>query len=109
MAAPPEAAPVTAAATAAAAAPSAAGDVAKGEQLFKDTCVICHGEDGKGGHGGGAPLDQVTDRALVVQTVTGGRNSMPPFDGALTAEQIRDVAAYVVERLGAGASGQPAR
>ena len=26
-----------------------------------ETCVICHGEDGLGGHGGGAPLDNVAE------------------------------------------------
>jgi len=72
---------------------------AEGEQVFKTTCVACHGEDGRGGHGGGAPLDQVTDSALVIATVTDGRGTMPPLGGALTAEQIRAVAAYVVNDL----------
>jgi len=72
---------------------------AAGEEVFKQACVACHGEDGKGGHGGGAPLDQVTDPALVVTTVTDGRGSMPPLGGVLTAEQVRAVAAYVVNEL----------
>jgi mono/diheme cytochrome c family protein len=72
---------------------------AEGEQVFKTTCVACHGEDGRGGHGGGAPLDQVTDSALVIATVTDGRGTMPPLGGALTAGQIRAVAAYVVNDL----------
>jgi alcohol dehydrogenase (cytochrome c) len=72
---------------------------AEGEQVFKTTCIACHGEDGRGGHGGGAPLDQVADAALVIATVTDGRGTMPPLGGALTAEQIRAVAAYVVNDL----------
>ncbi len=35
--------------------------------LRTDTCVICHGEDGKGGHGGGAPLDNVASIAAVAR------------------------------------------
>jgi mono/diheme cytochrome c family protein len=34
-----------------------------------------------------------------MQMVTEGRNNMPPIGGSLTAEQIRDVAGYVTERL----------
>jgi mono/diheme cytochrome c family protein len=78
---------------------NAGASIAKGGEIFANTCVICHGEDGQGGSGGGAPLAGVTDPAAAMQTITGGRNSMPPFDGVLTPEQIRDVAAYVVERL----------
>jgi mono/diheme cytochrome c family protein len=63
--------------------------------------VICHGTDGKGGHGGGAPLVGLKDLAAVTQTVTAGRNDMPPFRTSLTPEQIRDVSAYVVAALAA--------
>jgi alcohol dehydrogenase (cytochrome c) len=80
----------------ASAAPSLA---AAGAEVFRTACVACHGEDGRGGHGGGAPLDQVTDAALVVATVSDGRGSMPPLGGVLTAEQIRAVAAYVTTEL----------
>jgi mono/diheme cytochrome c family protein len=65
--------------------------------------VFCHGEDGKGGHGGGASLGSTTDLAAAIQTVTAGRNSMPPFRATLTPEQIRDVSAYVVEVLAGSA------
>jgi mono/diheme cytochrome c family protein len=61
--------------------------------------VPCHGADGKGGHGGGAPLDKLEDVAAVMQTVTAGRNSMPPFEAALTREQIDAVSTYVVREL----------
>ena len=71
----------------------------EGEQVFKTACVACHGEDGKGGQGGGAPLDKVTDAAMVMALVTDGRGNMPPLGDALTAEQIRAVAAYIVNDL----------
>jgi len=37
---------------------------------------------------------------LVMQTVGEGRREMPAFSTLLTPEQIRDVAAYVTQRLG---------
>ncbi len=80
-------------------------NLAEGQRLFKQTCAICHGDDGKGGHTGGAPLDRVTDLAAAIQTVTDGRNNMPPFRSAFTPEQIRDVSGYVVQTL----AGRPAR
>jgi mono/diheme cytochrome c family protein len=77
----------------------AAASLANGQRLFEQACVICHGADGKGGHGGGAPLDRLTDLAATIQTVTAGRDNMPPFRGTFTADQIRDVSAYVVGGL----------
>jgi quinohemoprotein ethanol dehydrogenase len=77
---------------------------AAGQQVFRDACVACHGEDGRGGHGGGAPLDKVTDAAMVIAMVTDGRGTMPPLGGVLTDEQIRAVAAYVANDLFKSAS-----
>ncbi len=74
-------------------------DLASGAKVYRDTCTICHGEDGRGGHGGGAPLDRMADFAAAVQAIAAGRNNMPSFAATLTAEQIRDVGAYVVQRL----------
>ena len=88
-----------AAAPAAPAAAAATADAANGQRVFGETCVICHGEDGLGGHGGGAPLDTVPNAAAVIDVVTAGRNSMPSFSGLLTPVEIRDVAAYVAEHL----------
>jgi mono/diheme cytochrome c family protein len=36
-----------------------------------------------------------------MQTITAGRNSMPPFGATLSLEQIRDVSTYVVRELAA--------
>jgi quinohemoprotein ethanol dehydrogenase len=85
----------------AAAAAGRAADATRGEQIYKQACALCHGADGKGGHGVGAPLVGLKDLAAVTQTVTAGRNGMPPFRSSFTPEQIRDVSAYVVERLSA--------
>jgi mono/diheme cytochrome c family protein len=37
--------------------------------------------------------------AVVLQVVSEGRNAMPAFNGTLTADQMRDVAAYVSQRV----------
>jgi quinohemoprotein ethanol dehydrogenase len=79
--------------------PSRAGDAARGQTIFDETCALCHGNAGEGGHGGGAPLAAATDLAMVAQRVAQGFNAMPPFAATLSPEQIQDVAAYVVERL----------
>jgi len=47
----------------------------------------------------GVNAQSYKDLAAAMQTVTAGRNSMPPFRTAFTPEQIRDVSAYVVEAL----------
>ena len=77
----------------------AAADPPNGERLYAQACVLCHGEDGKGGHGAGAPLDAIDDLGAAVRTIESGRNTMPPFGITLSAAQIRDVSAYVWERL----------
>src|SRR4029453_10191394 len=78
----------------AAAAPRLAdANLVEGKRIFTQTCAVCHGEDGKGGHTGGAPLDRVSDLAAAIQTVTGGRKKMPPFPSPFSAEQIRGVRA----------------
>jgi mono/diheme cytochrome c family protein len=103
--APAAANPAPAAATpgsaaAAATAAMAAANLVRGKELYEQACVVCHGADGKGGHGVGAPLIGVADFAAVFRTVGEGRNNMPPFKASFTSEQIRDVTAYVVSALG---------
>ena len=68
-----------------------------GADIYRQACLPCHGPDGKGGHGGGAPLDKATDLATVVLTIREGRKTMPPFGAALTVDQIQAVGAFVVE------------
>ena len=82
-------------------APGAGGtpNVANGENVFDTACMFCHGEHGEGGHGGGPTLQQMRNTAMVLQVASEGRNAMPAFGSSLTPEQIRDVAAYVIERL----------
>jgi mono/diheme cytochrome c family protein len=83
-------------ATPAAVAASPSGAAALGEQTYRETCVVCHGADGKGGQGGGMPLTAVPTADFVIETVNYGRNNMPAFTGVLTTEQIRAVSDYVL-------------
>jgi quinohemoprotein ethanol dehydrogenase len=87
------AAPVRAAAT------TRPANLDNGRTLFQGVCAFCHGAAGEGGHGGGVPLTAATDSELVVQRVRDGFNAMPPFGATLSADEIQDIAAYVVEEL----------
>lgn len=72
-------------------------DLASGADVYRITCLPCHGEDGQGGHNGARPLDGLDSMNQVLETVMQGRNDMPVFVDILTPEQIRDVSAYVLE------------
>ena len=78
-----------------------AANIVDGQRLYEQACVVCHGDDGKGGHGAARRSSASRDLAAAIQTVTAGRNNMPPFGTTFTPEQIRDVSAYVVEVLAA--------
>lgn len=75
-------------------------DIENGRKLFGQFCVACHGETGMGGHGAGAPLNNASkDMKALVTTVTTGRNDMPSFKTVLPPEQIRDISAFIAEKL----------
>ena len=88
------------------------GNPENGKAVYDTACVFCHGEAGEGGHGGGPSLLAATNVNAVLQIVSEGRGEMPPFGaGALDTQQIRDVAAYVMNQLVAAdraAGSQPA-
>jgi mono/diheme cytochrome c family protein len=66
-----------------------------GAELYRVTCSVCHGMDGKGGIG--ASLIGVAKRRSVeehAETVRSGRRSMPAFAGSLSPEEIQAVVAY---------------
>jgi mono/diheme cytochrome c family protein len=77
-----------------------AGDPAAGEQVFASAgCVACHTLAAAGATGQVGPnLDESQPPYdLVIDRVTNGAGGMPSFAGQLSEEQIRNVAAYVVE------------
>jgi len=94
------------------AAPSFAADAAHGGQVFSANCAACH-------MGGGnvvnaertlkadalkAYLANYADgpEAAVAYQVTNGKNAMPAFGGKLSAGDIEDVAAYVIDQSNKG-------
>jgi quinohemoprotein ethanol dehydrogenase len=77
------------------------GDAAAGKEVFTEECSICHGSDGHGGNGGPdlSTMPLAKTEAGVVKQVTNGGGGMPAFKGTLSAEEINDVAAYVVGEI----------
>ncbi|GAA4406061.1 c-type cytochrome [Fodinibacter luteus] len=75
------------------------GDPARGGELFRVNCAMCHNFAGAGGaltRGKYAPaLDDVTSKHIYEAMVTGPQN-MPVFnDSNLTAESKRDIIAFL--------------
>ena len=81
---------------------------ARGRVVFKDQCVACHGDDGKGKADQGAP--DLTDgiwlfgssKEAVVESIRTGRGGMmPAWAGRLDAGTLKALAIYV-HSLGGG-------
>jgi mono/diheme cytochrome c family protein len=77
-------------------------NLAAGATLFAGNCTSCHGVGGRGGHVGPVltPFHGATFVPVVIAQVTHGGGGMPAFDETLSAQQIRDVAAYVTNLPG---------
>ncbi len=77
------------------------GDAAAGKQVFADNCSTCHGAEGKGGNGGPdlTTVASAKDLAAVTKQVADGGGGMPAFKGTLSAKQVADVSAFVVDTL----------
>jgi len=80
------------------------GDPDKGKPVFAANCTSCHTLKAAGSTGTVGPnLDQAKpELSLIVQRVRKGQGAMPPFEGKLDVEQIRDVAAYVYDSTHGG-------
>ncbi len=80
---------------------AAAGDVEKGGKLFASSgCGGCHTLAAAGASGKVGPALDANPRlteALIVARVSKGLRAMPAFGDRLDEEQIRDVAAYVLQ------------
>jgi cytochrome c6 len=76
------------------------GDPAKGKQIFAEKgCGGCHTLSDAGSNGTVGPnLDDAKPSfELAVTRVTEGRGAMPSFKAQLSAQEIADVASYVVQ------------
>ncbi|MFM1886757.1 MAG: hypothetical protein RL026_1914 [Pseudomonadota bacterium] len=84
--------------------PGGEPDLDKGRTVYTAFCGACHGNEGRGGHGGGATLENAwKDRQAMANTVWNGRNTMPLFRGVLTPGQVRDAIGYIEKDLFKGA------
>ncbi len=88
--------------------PAIAADLANGAKVFGANCAACH-------IGGGNLVNaaktlrkdaleqyQMASTEAVIAQVTHGKAAMPAFQGRLTADQIADVAAYVLDQAEKG-------
>ena len=79
------------------------GDAAAGEGVFAEAgCGSCHTLEEAGSSGTVGPSLDETPLAEeeIAGVVTNGRGGMPPFEGRLSAEEIRSVAAFVAQSAG---------
>lgn len=68
-----------------------------GASTFKKYCTACHGADGKMGLNGAADLTKTTlTQVEAAQVITNGRKLMAPYKSVLSAEEINEVAVYVL-------------
>jgi alcohol dehydrogenase (cytochrome c) len=82
----------------------ATADAAAGKEVFAENCSVCHGATGHGGNGGPdlTTMPKAKEQKGAEVQVTDGGGGMPPFGGTLSKEEIRNVAAYVVEDIVGG-------
>ena len=78
-----------------------------GKGLYAKKCAMCHGADGvaksmaKGSANFNDPAFQQKETVEgITKITTEGKNRMPKFEGKLSAEQLKMIAAYV-KTLGA--------
>lgn len=75
--------------------PDTEPDLARGERIYQEICMACHGADGQGGHaeGGAIPRDRAL-RDIYIAARNGGER-MPAFEALYTPEELLSVAAFV--------------
>jgi quinohemoprotein ethanol dehydrogenase len=74
-------------------------DLEVGARIYARVCAFCHADSGIGGHDG-VPLVNATDTMANARIIFSGRNKMPAFGSAYTAEEVRDLGAYVAQLAG---------
>ena len=88
--------------------PAFAADTVAGAKIFKANCAVCH----KGGKNTVKAKKNLKKETLekygmysadaIINQVTNGKNAMPKFKKKLKADQIENVAAYVLEQADLG-------
>jgi cytochrome c6 len=88
--------------------PALAADAAAGKGIFTANCASCHA-GGKNLVNAAKSLSKadleeynIYSEAAIIAQVTNGKNAMPAFKDSLSADDIANVAAYVMEQAEAG-------
>jgi mono/diheme cytochrome c family protein len=81
-----------------------AGNPEAGAEVFAANCAVCHGTTGHGGSVGPdlRTMPKAQTEAGTIEQVTNGGSIMPAFGGTLSEEEIKNVAAYVVQEVVGG-------
>ena len=72
------------------------GDSTQGEELYKASCIVCHGPRATGGVGprlAGNPV--LSNDQAFWKIVYEGRHVMPPLKGVVTEQQMADIRAWL--------------
>jgi mono/diheme cytochrome c family protein len=72
------------------------GDGKRGEELYKASCIVCHGPRAAGGVGprlAGNPV--LSNDQAFWKIVYEGRHVMPPLKGVVTEQQMADIRAWL--------------
>lgn len=73
---------------------------ASGEDVYKDECLSCHGDEGEGASGPKLQGDDfASDVDSVVEQVEEGGGDMPSFKDQLSDDEIQAVSEYVSDEL----------
>lgn len=90
------------------ASPAWAGDAAAGATIFSANCAVCH-VGGKNAVNPSKTLQKsdleeygMNSAEAIISQVTKGKNAMPAFGGKLSAQDIENVAAYVLSQADKG-------
>ncbi|TQR11007.1 c-type cytochrome [Psychrobacillus soli] len=69
-----------------------------GLALYTNSCIACHGNQGANGQNGSNLQDSkfAESRENVIDRITNGGATMPPFKDSLTPEEIEAIADYIV-------------
>lgn len=79
--------------------PTRPQNVPNGHRIYRGACLPCHGQDGRGGVGGGPPLIAGLNRKAILTIASEGLRNMPSFASSYSANDLNDVAGYILDVL----------
>jgi mono/diheme cytochrome c family protein len=104
-------------------APIPGADTNNGQTVYAQNCAVCHGASLEGGIGAVLnPIDKLPgvpnslDPTFLISVIANGRNhqagdpkqtDMPAWQGKLSDQEIKDVAAYIIQMNQSGPNNAP--